>query len=92
MTGKEDGHSIFWWGINVATADSSRPGPLELAKRGDPSRWPRDRHTMLRLVPLQYLLERVLVVQKDRSSYLELRNWKQAYITDTVLNLDDKQQ
>jgi hypothetical protein len=48
MTSVHDDHSIFWWGINVASADASAPGHLELQRRGSNATWYRDRHTNVR--------------------------------------------
>lgn len=34
-----DGHSIFWWGIDIVDPAHSAAGPLEIHKHGDPRTW-----------------------------------------------------
>ena len=48
LTSKDDGHAIFWWGINVAQPEASKAGRLELEGRGSKNTWFRDRHTQVR--------------------------------------------
>ena len=47
LTSKDDGHAIFWWGVNIAQAEASKPGRLELEGRGSKNTWFRDRHTQV---------------------------------------------
>ncbi|GBF98829.1 hypothetical protein Rsub_11594 [Raphidocelis subcapitata] len=89
MTATDDAHSLFWWGINAATPNASAPGDLELRARGLNATWPRDRHTRIRLVPLQYIFERIALTRRDESRYLEFRRRREHYITDTLTNLGE---
>jgi hypothetical protein len=50
LTTKDDGHAIFWWGVNVAQPEASKPGRLELEGRGSKNTWARDRHTQVVVV------------------------------------------
>jgi hypothetical protein len=154
MTSTHDAHSIFWWGINVASADASAPGHLELQGRGNNATWHRDRHTtasggrarararraerasthprlpnhlaqadtpsppplpallvtaraqphprhppphppnpqphpQVRLVPLQYIFERIALTRRNAAAYRAFRRRKEAYITDGMANLGE---
>lgn len=89
MTAKSDNHSVFWWGINVVTKENSRPGVFELVGKGTNATWTRDRHTTVRLMPLQYTFERISLARRDLSTYLKFRNKQETYITDDMTNLKE---
>ncbi|KAI8464064.1 MAG: hypothetical protein J3K34DRAFT_441801 [Monoraphidium minutum] len=91
MTSTDDSNSLFWWGINVDSPEASQPGALELERRGNNATWVRDRHTNMRLIPLQYIFERIALTRRDLTAYLAFRKRNEHYITDAMVNLDDKQ-
>eukprot|EP00878_Enallax_costatus_P039147 GHUV01044688.1.p1 GENE.GHUV01044688.1~~GHUV01044688.1.p1 ORF type:complete len:289 (+),score=37.89 GHUV01044688.1:174-1040(+) len=84
-----DGHSIFWWGVNVVNPAHSAPSTLELQKRGAPHTWPRERHTFIRLMALQYLLERIALTRNDKQRYMTFRDKHENYINDMLDKLND---
>jgi len=45
----------------------------------------------MRLIPLQYIFERIALTRRDLTSYLSFRKRREHYITDQMENLDDKQ-
>ncbi|KAF6265694.1 hypothetical protein COO60DRAFT_1457009 [Scenedesmus sp. NREL 46B-D3] len=86
-----DGDSIFWWGVNVVNPAHSAPGVLELQRRGAPHTWSRERHTFVRLMALQYLLERITLTRTDKARYASFREKHEHYISDALDKLNDTQ-
>ncbi|WIA34679.1 hypothetical protein OEZ86_012993 [Tetradesmus obliquus] len=86
-----DGDSIFWWGVNVVNPAHSAPGVLELQRRGAPHTWSRERHTFVRLMALQYLLERITLTRTDKARYHSFREKHEHYISDALEKLNDTQ-
>ena len=42
-------------------------------------------------MPLQYIFERISIARRDRATYLTFRTRREAYITDTMVNLNETQ-
>ena len=42
-------------------------------------------------MPLQYIFERISIARRDKATYLSFRSRKEAYITDTMTNLNETQ-
>jgi hypothetical protein len=79
-----EGDALFWWGVDVEDAAASKPGQRELEGRGDPAEWPRDRHVAMRLVPLQYVMERVALTRRDTDKYRGFRARRQHHVSDAA--------
>lgn len=45
----------------------------------------------IRLIPLQYIFERIALTRRDLTMYLQFRKRREHYITDNVVNLNETQ-
>lgn len=79
-----DGHSIWWWGIDIFDPAHSAPGSLEVQQRGDPRSWPKDRHVFVRLMALQHIFERIALSRGSPVTYSDYRQRQQHHITDLL--------
>eukprot|EP00775_Hariotina_reticulata_P008998 gene8998-9171_t len=83
MTSDDD--SIFWWGVDIVKKEHSTPGDLELQQRGASHSWPRERHSFIRLMALQYVMERIALTRHDVMTYNRFREKGQNHINDKLL-------